>query len=68
MNMELLIRMIDEAFLEHEAEYWRRTLEQFDIAFAVLPTYPEAACDPQMLANSMVVPLEHPPKKFTVPA
>jgi formyl-CoA transferase len=59
-NMELLVRLIDEAFLEHDVTHWRRTLEQHDIAFAVLPTYPEAASDPQFHANNVVVPLEHP--------
>lgn len=59
-NMELLIRLVDEAFLEHDAKYWARTLEQFDIAFSVMPTYAEAASDAQMHANRIVVPLEHP--------
>ncbi|HTI49859.1 MAG TPA: CoA transferase [Planctomycetaceae bacterium] len=59
-NMELLIRLIDEAFLEHDAQYWARTLAQFDIACSVMPTYDEAARDPQMHANQIIVPLEHP--------
>jgi formyl-CoA transferase len=59
-NMQALIQIIDVAFLEHDAAYWRRTLEQFDIAFAILPTYAEAANDAQMRANQIVVPLEHP--------
>jgi len=58
-NMELLIQKLDAAFLEHSAEYWKRTLTEFDIAFAVMPTYSEVASDPQMLANQIVVPLEH---------
>jgi crotonobetainyl-CoA:carnitine CoA-transferase CaiB-like acyl-CoA transferase len=59
-NMELLIRLVDEAFLEYDAKYWARTLEQFDIAFSVMPTYAEAASDAQMISNRIVVPLEHP--------
>jgi len=41
-------------------EYWIRALERFDIPFAVLPTYEEAANDPQKRANGIVVQLEHP--------
>jgi crotonobetainyl-CoA:carnitine CoA-transferase CaiB-like acyl-CoA transferase len=59
-NMVQLVHLIDEAFLEHDVAHWRRALEQHDIAFAVLPTYPEAASDPQFHANDVVVPLEHP--------
>jgi len=59
-NMEQLVRLIDDAFLEHDVAHWRRTLEEHDVAFAVLPTYPEAASDPQLHANDVVVPLEHP--------
>ncbi|MDZ4850348.1 MAG: CoA transferase [Pirellulaceae bacterium] len=58
-NMKLLIRLLDEAFIEHDMSYWVTRLIQFDIPFAVLPTYQEAAEDPQKLANKIVVPLEH---------
>src|SRR5215471_17737584 len=59
-NMQLLIPIVDEAFLARDAAYWRRTLTEHDIAFSVMPTYPEVASDPQMHANQIVVPLEHP--------
>jgi formyl-CoA transferase len=59
-NMRLLIPIFDEAFLERDAEHWRRTLAEHDIAFSVMPTYPEVASDPQLHANDIVVPLEHP--------
>lgn len=59
-HMEELIRLVDEAFAEHDAEYWRRRLDEFDVAHSVMPTFPEAADDPQMAANDIVVPLEHP--------
>jgi len=59
-NMGLLIRKLDEAFLEHDAEYWKQSLAQHDIAFSVMPTYFEVANDPQMRANQIVVPLDHP--------
>src|SRR5262249_31198268 len=59
-NMEQLIRAIDDAFLEHDMAHWIATLGRFDIPFAVLPTYPEAASDPQKHANEIIVPLDHP--------
>jgi crotonobetainyl-CoA:carnitine CoA-transferase CaiB-like acyl-CoA transferase len=59
-HMEELIRLVDEAFLERDRDEWVATLERYDIPFAILPTYEEAANDPQMLANQIVVPLEHP--------
>lgn len=59
-HMELLIPIIDEAFLKHDAERWRRALTEHDIAHSVMPTYPEVASDPQMHVNQVIVPLEHP--------
>jgi crotonobetainyl-CoA:carnitine CoA-transferase CaiB-like acyl-CoA transferase len=59
-NMELLIPILDEVFLQRDAPYWRQILAECDIAFSVMPTYPEAASDPQMHANQIIVPLEHP--------
>src|SRR5262245_36716095 len=59
-NMAQLIPILDETFLQCDAEHWRRTLAEHDIAFSVMPTYPEVASDPQMHANQIVVPLEHP--------
>jgi formyl-CoA transferase len=59
-NMAALIVAIDEAFLEHDLAYWDSRLRQFDIPFAALPTFPEAAADRQLLANRIIVPLEHP--------
>jgi formyl-CoA transferase len=58
--MRLLIPILDEAFLQRDAAHWRRMLAEHDIAFSVMPTYPEVAGDPQMHANQIVVPLEHP--------
>ena len=58
--MEALIPILDAVFLERDAEYWRHALAEYDIAFSVMPTYPEVASDPQMHANQIVVPLEHP--------
>ncbi len=58
-NMATLIHLIDKAFLEHPIDYWQTRLAEFDIPYAILPTYPEAADDPQKAANDIVVPLQH---------
>lgn len=59
-RMDALIGIIDEAFAEHDLAYWKCRLAEFDVPFAVLPTYPEAADDAQKHANRIVVPLAHP--------
>jgi len=59
-NMEQLIPILDEAFLQRDSEHWRQTLAEYDIAFSVMPTYAEVASDPQMHANQIIVPLAHP--------
>src|SRR5262249_12034247 len=41
-HMDELIRLIDEAFMEHDAEYWRRRLDEYDVAHSIMPTFPEA--------------------------
>src|SRR5262249_48091027 len=59
-HMSELIRLIDEAFMEQNSDYWRQRLEEYDIAFSVMPTFAEVADDPQFHANDIIVPLEHP--------
>ena len=46
-------------FLEKTTEEWIRILEPQRILCAEIKTYAEAAEDPQMLANEMVVEMEH---------
>ncbi|MBI4637548.1 MAG: CoA transferase [Candidatus Rokubacteria bacterium] len=55
-----LIALLDRAFAEHDAAYWKERLEAHDIPFAILPTYPEIASDPQMAASGVFLPLDHP--------
>jgi formyl-CoA transferase len=55
-----LIALLDGIFAERDAAEWLKRLEAEDLPFAMLPTYPEIARDPQAAANGMFVELEHP--------
>jgi crotonobetainyl-CoA:carnitine CoA-transferase CaiB-like acyl-CoA transferase len=55
-----LIAIFDEVFAAGEAAHWRARLEAEDIPFALLPSYPEVATDPQMAANGVFVTYDHP--------
>lgn len=55
-----LIKILDVAFAQHDLEYWRVALTEYDLPFAVLPTYPEIAADRQMEANGVFIEYEHP--------
>ena len=59
-NMPALIREITTAFENQTVDYWHQQLELHDIPHAAVPTYAEAANDPQKAANDIVVPLDHP--------
>ncbi len=59
-HMEELIRILDGAFLRGPADHWVAVLSQCDFPFVVLPTYVEAANDPQKAASDIVIPIEHP--------
>lgn len=58
-HMAELIAVIDGIFAGQDMEHWHRAFETSDVPHAVLPTYEEAANDPQKAANRIVVPLEH---------
>jgi crotonobetainyl-CoA:carnitine CoA-transferase CaiB-like acyl-CoA transferase len=55
-----LIALLDRIFAERDAAEWVERLQAEDLPFAMLPTYPEIARDPQAVANGMFVPLDHP--------
>jgi crotonobetainyl-CoA:carnitine CoA-transferase CaiB-like acyl-CoA transferase len=55
-----LIALLDGVFAAGDAAGWRRRLESNDVPFAILPTYPEIAADPQAIAAGMFPELEHP--------
>jgi crotonobetainyl-CoA:carnitine CoA-transferase CaiB-like acyl-CoA transferase len=55
-----LIALLDRILAERDAAEWLKRLEAEDLPFAMLPTYPEIARDPQVAANGMFVPMEHP--------
>jgi crotonobetainyl-CoA:carnitine CoA-transferase CaiB-like acyl-CoA transferase len=57
---QALIAILDPIFAARDAADWRQTFEEQDIPFAVLPTYPEVAVDPQMVANDIFLEYEDP--------
>ncbi len=59
-NMPLLISQIDQAFAAYDMSHWQKTFDKYDMPYAVLPTYEEAANDQQKEDNDIIVPLSHP--------
>lgn len=59
-NMPALIAAFTEAFSKKNLAHWEQKLEEADIPHAPVPTYEEAANDPQKAANDIVIPMEHP--------
>jgi len=55
-----LNEILGERFLEKKTEEWIGLLEPKGVLCAEILTYEEAAADPQIEANRMVVELEHP--------
>jgi len=59
-NMEELIAIFDEAFAQHDMEYWTKTLDEHDIPYSCIASAEEAGEDPQMMANDVFVEVDHP--------
>lgn len=59
-HAQALIALLDPLFAGADAAEWRRRFEAHDVPFALLPTYPEIARDPQMEAAGLFPALEHP--------
>lgn len=55
-----LIAVFDEAFAQHDHDYWVKVLEEHDIPHTLLPNYEEVAADPQMAANDVFPDVEDP--------
>ena len=55
-----LIAIFDKVFAGEDAAHWRARLEAEDLPFAILPSYPEVAADPQVAANGFFVSYDHP--------
>ena len=60
LHMAELISRLDKLFAERDMAEWEERLTRNDIPFAIVPTYPEIEDDPQMKANDIFVPIEHP--------
>ncbi len=59
-SMEDLIAIMDQAFAEHDMDYWTRMFEQYDVPYARIASTEEAAHDPQMAANDIFVDVDDP--------
>jgi crotonobetainyl-CoA:carnitine CoA-transferase CaiB-like acyl-CoA transferase len=59
-HAQALIAILDPVFATRDAAEWRERFEAHDVPFAVLPTYPEVAADPQMAANDIFLEYEDP--------
>lgn len=67
-NAAKLTEILDEAFARKPLKYWREKLSEARVTFGVLQTPVEAADDPQLRENDVIVPLEGAGEnlKFTV--
>lgn len=59
-NAEELNQIVSGQFLTKTTDAWIRQLEPVGILCAQIKTFSEAALDPQIEANDMVIDLEHP--------
>lgn len=59
-NRAVLNEVVGDKFLEQTTEDWILRLEPRGILCARIMTLPEAARDPQVLANEMVIDIDHP--------
>jgi crotonobetainyl-CoA:carnitine CoA-transferase CaiB-like acyl-CoA transferase len=67
-NSAKLTEILDEAFAAQPLEYWREELSQAKLTYGIVQTPAEAADDPQLRENDVIVPLEGAGEhlKFTV--
>jgi formyl-CoA transferase len=67
-NSAKLTEILDEAFAAQPLEYWREKLSQAKLTYGIVQTPAEAADDPQLRENDVIVPLEGAGEhlKFTV--
>lgn len=57
-NAGALTEILDRAFASQPLAHWKQALDQARITYGVIQTPEEAARDPQLKANDIVVPLE----------
>ena len=67
-NSSKLTEILDEAFAGQPLKYWREKLSQARLTYGIVQTPAEAADDPQLRENDVIVPLEGAGEhvKFTV--
>jgi crotonobetainyl-CoA:carnitine CoA-transferase CaiB-like acyl-CoA transferase len=59
-NGDVLIPILDEAFLAKDSVYWLARLKEFGVPCGPVNTLAEALDEPQALAREMIVTTEHP--------
>lgn len=57
-NSRALTQILDRAFASQPLAHWKQALDQARITYGIVQTPQEAAGDPQLRANNIVVPLE----------
>ncbi|MDA0159922.1 CoA transferase [Solirubrobacter ginsenosidimutans] len=57
-NSATLTELLDTAFRSQPLAHWREVLDRAHITYGVVQTPEEAAADPQLRANGVVVPLD----------
>jgi crotonobetainyl-CoA:carnitine CoA-transferase CaiB-like acyl-CoA transferase len=57
-NSRLLTKILDEEFAARSMAHWKEVLDRARVTYGVVQTPQEAASDPQLRANDIVVPLE----------
>ena len=65
-NSRALTQILDQAFASRPLAEWRRALDQARITYGIVQTPQEAAGDPQLQPNNIVVPLEGVDKLDTI--
>jgi crotonobetainyl-CoA:carnitine CoA-transferase CaiB-like acyl-CoA transferase len=57
-NSGALTDVIESTFLAKPLTYWREALDRAHLTYGIVQTPSQAATDPQMLANDIIVPLD----------
>lgn len=59
-HMAEVVAILDEAFAEKDMAQWKKIFEAADITYSMVATQNEAAADPQIRANGILIDFEHP--------
>ena len=59
-RMGELVRLCDGIFAAQPMDYWKRRLEEADVAYSIVANYDDVVADKQMAANGVFVELDDP--------